>query len=193
MLPNNDEQMSDWSAATALVDIDVQKGFNDARYWGGRNNPNCEDNIPLLMAAWRLQEWPIIFVRHDSTDELSPLRPGLPGNEFKDVITGDPDLLVVKSVHSALYGDPDMVKWLASHQIRSIAICGIQTNMCCETTARMASDQGLDVMFIIDATHTFDLQASDGTVLQARQLARTTEINLAAEFCQVVRTAELVG
>lgn len=185
--------MSDWSQATALVVIDVQRGFDDELYWGGRNNPNCEENIALLLAAWRQQEWPVIFVRHDSTDELSPLRPGLPGNEFKDVITGDPDLLVVKSVHSALYGDPDMVKWLASHQIRSIAICGIQTNMCCETTARMASDQGLDVMFIIDATHTFDLQASDGTVLQARQLSRTTEINLAAEFCQIVRTAELVS
>lgn len=193
MLPNNDEQTSDWSDATALVVIDVQKGFDDEQYWGGRNNPSCEDNIGQLLAAWRQQGWPIIFVRHDSTDERSPLGPGLPGNDFKDVLTGDPDLLVVKSVHSALYGNPDMVKWLASHQIASIAICGIQTNMCCETTARMASDQGLEVMFIIDATHTFDIKASDGTILQARQLARTTEINLAAEFCQVVRTAELVS
>lgn len=185
--------MNDWSQSTALVVIDVQKGMDDEDYWGPRNNPNCEDNIALLLAAWREQDWPIIFVQHSSKDPESPLHPDDPGYAFKDMLTGEPDLLVVKSVHSALYGNPDMMKWLASHQITSIAICGIQTNMCCETTARMASDQGLSVMFIIDATHTFDLTAHDGTTLRARELARTTEIVLAADFCQVLRTAELVS
>jgi nicotinamidase-related amidase len=32
---------------------------------------------------------------------------------------------------------------------------GIQTNMCCETTARVGANLGFELGFAIDATHTF--------------------------------------
>src|SRR3989337_2439949 len=37
--------MADWSEATALIVVDVQKGFDDAVYWGLRNSPRCEEDI----------------------------------------------------------------------------------------------------------------------------------------------------
>lgn len=40
-------------ARTALLVVDVQQGFDDAAYWGPRNNPACEGNIAALLAAWR--------------------------------------------------------------------------------------------------------------------------------------------
>ena len=36
----------------ALIVIDVQQGFLDPR-WGRRNNPQAEQNIAALLAAWR--------------------------------------------------------------------------------------------------------------------------------------------
>jgi hypothetical protein len=80
-------------SAPALIVIDVQKAFADP-YWGRRDNPGCEGNVAALIERWREQERPIVFVRHDSDEPVSPLRPGLPGNEFQDVVTGEPDLLV---------------------------------------------------------------------------------------------------
>ena len=47
--------VADWNGSTALVVIDVQKGFDDASYWGPRNNPDCEANIGRLITAWRDQ------------------------------------------------------------------------------------------------------------------------------------------
>ncbi|MDK1027617.1 MAG: cysteine hydrolase, partial [Actinomycetota bacterium] len=38
----------DWNGSTALIVVDVQKGFDDVSYWGPRNNPDCESNIGLL-------------------------------------------------------------------------------------------------------------------------------------------------
>jgi nicotinamidase-related amidase len=35
----------------ALLVIDVQRAFDDAAYWGPRNNPRCEENIAALRAA----------------------------------------------------------------------------------------------------------------------------------------------
>jgi nicotinamidase-related amidase len=185
--------VTDWTGSTALVVIDVQKGFDDASYWGPRNNPDCEANIGELIDGWRAQNWPIVYVRHDSTTLSSPLAPTGKGNQFKEVLKGKPDLLVVKNVHSAFYGDPDLDAWLKQHGISGVAICGIQTNMCCETTARMASDLGYEMLFVADATHTFDLATETKKVYRAREIARYTMLTLEADFGKVVRTSDLVG
>jgi nicotinamidase-related amidase len=118
----------------ALIVVDVQKAFSDP-VWGRRDNPDCESNIAALIEHWREQDRPIVFVRHDSDEPDSPLRPDRPGNEFQDVITGEPDLLVSKSVNSSFHGEPDLQAWLDGEGIGQIYICGITTNHCCETTA----------------------------------------------------------
>ena len=184
--------MTQWQGSTALVVIDVQRGFDDDEYWGPRNNPACEDNIVRLIDAWRAREWPIVFVKHNSTTPTSPLVPGSPGNELKPMITGTPDLLVEKAVHSAFFGEPDLRSWLNEHGITGIAVTGIQTNMCCETTARMASDMGFRLQFVADATHTFDVTDGAGVVFAAENIATYTTLTIAADFGEVVTTSELI-
>ena len=175
----------------ALIVVDVQRGFDDPA-WGARNNPACEDNVARLIDAYRRRGEPLVFVRHDSHEAGSPLAPGTPGNEFQDVVAGEPDLLVTKHVNSSFLGDPPLDPWLRERGIDRIAICGIQTNMCCETTARMGGNLGYDVRFVLDATHTFDLTAPDGSVLKADLLAQVTAANLHGEFATVVQTRDVV-
>jgi nicotinamidase-related amidase len=164
----------------------VQQGFDDAGYWGPRNNPACEENIAALIAHARANGWPLVYVRHDSDEERSPLRRGGPGNAFKPVVSGEPDLLISKRTNSCFYGDPDLHQWLRERNIEHLVICGITTNHCCETTARMAGNLGYDVRFVLDATHTFD--RGD---LTADQLAHATATNLNEEFATVVTTADM--
>jgi nicotinamidase-related amidase len=176
----------------ALIVIDVQRGFDDPQ-WGRRNNPECEANLRALIGEWRRAGRPVVFVRHDSREPGSPLAPGTSGNGFKDGIDGEPDLLVVKHVNSAFYGIPDLHRWLQGRGLGGIAIGGIQTNMCCETTARMAGNLGYRVWFVADATHTFDRVAPDGGVVAAEELQRVTETNLDGEFANVVSTGALLS
>lgn len=184
--------MTDWNGSTALIVIDMQQGFDDESYFGQRNNPECEANVAKLIEAWRTHQWPIVYVRHDAHEEHSPLAPGKDGNAFKDVVTDKPDLLVVKSVHSAFVGKPDLHGWLQEQGVKGIAVCGIQTNVSCEATARMGGDLGYEVLFVGDATCTFDIVAPNHQVFRARELARYTAVNVQAEFGQVVFTAELL-
>jgi nicotinamidase-related amidase len=177
----------------ALVVVDVQKAFDDAAFWGRRNNPAFEENVAGLIAAWRERGEPVVFVRHDSVKPASPLRPGEPGNALKDVVGGEPDLLVTKHVNSAFHGDPDLAGWLRAMGVETIVVCGIQTNMCCETTARVGASLGFDVRFAIDATHTFDLADHDGGTIAADELARVTAANLDPEFGRVVSTADAIA
>ena len=80
----------------ALLVVDVQRAFDQAGVWGRRNNPDCEANVVALLAAWRAEGRPVVFVRHDSTEPGSSLAPDSPGNAFKPEVSGEPDLLVTK-------------------------------------------------------------------------------------------------
>jgi nicotinamidase-related amidase len=174
----------------ALIVIDVQAGFDDP-VWGRRDNPECESNIHALLGAWRASGRPVVVVRHDSTSPESPLRPGRPGNDIRPGIEGD--VLITKRVNSAFYGDPDLDRSLRERGIERLTICGVTTNHCCETTARMAGNLGYDVTFAIDATHTFDRVAPDGSVIPAEEIARVTAANLHGEFATVRRTEEILA
>jgi nicotinamidase-related amidase len=179
---------------TALVVVDVQRAFDDHAYWsptGRRDNPDCEANVARLIAAWRARGEAIVFVRHDSDEDGSPLTPGTPGHAFKDVVTGEPDLLVTKSVNSSFLGTPDLAAWLRGAGLERIALCGIQTKHCVETTARMGANLGFDVLFVRDACHTFDREGPDGDVLTAEQLTQATLTSLHEEFATIVRTADV--
>lgn len=172
--------------------IDLQRGFDDP-YWGRRNNPACEENVAALVERWTTAGEPVIFVRHDSLLPESPLRPGQGGNDLKPILSREPDLLLSKRVNSAFIGEPALDEWLRGQRIRELAISGIQTNFCCESTARHGANLGYDVEFVIDATHTFDRELPDGTTITADELARVTAANLEPEFCRVVQTADLLG
>lgn len=140
--------------------IDMQRAFDDLDFWGATTNPDCERNVAALIERWQSAGEPIVLVRHDSTSPHSPLHPDNAGNELVDAVAmANPELLVTKNVNSAFYGEPDLQAWLGARGIRELVICGIQTNMCVETTARMGGNLGYDVTVVLDATRTFDLTA----------------------------------
>jgi nicotinamidase-related amidase len=183
------------SADAALIVIDVQQGFEISDYWGPRNNPQADENMALILNAWKAADRPIVIVHHDSDNPDSPLTPSHPGNALKTyVAAAEPALVVAKTVNSAFYGTPDLHAWLQQRAIGQLFIVGIQTNMCCETTARMAGNLGYDVYFVLDATHTFDLKSEEGDTLTAAELSRATAVNLSGGgFATVVDTAEVVA
>jgi len=177
----------------ALVVVDAQRAFDDADYWGRRNNPDCEANIARLVRVWAERQWSLVFVRHDSRAPASPLHPSSPGHQFKSFLTAEPDLLVVKSVNSAFHGSPNLDGWLRERKLEGIVVCGITTNHCCETTARVGDNLGHRVLFALDATHTFDRAGPDGRTITADELSRVTAANLHGEFAEIVSTAELLS
>lgn len=182
----------------ALLVIDMQRGFDDLDFWGPTANPDCEANVAALVDRWRSDDEPVVVVRHDSRSKGSPLHPSSPGNALVDAVAVvEPALLLTKNVNSAFYGDPDLHAWLGEHGIRELVICGIQTNMCVETTARMAGNLGYDVTVVLDATRTFDLSAEIaglGTVTRtAAELMTSTALVLQqGGFARVVRTADMI-
>lgn len=183
----------------ALLIIDMQRAFDDLEFWGPTTNPGCEANVVALADAWAQAGEPIVVVRHDSVSPGSPLHPANPGNALVDAVAAlEPALFVSKNVNSAFYGDPDLHAWLDEQGVGEVVICGIQTNMCVETTARMAGNLGYDTTVVLDATRTFDLTtdvAGLGTVTRTADelMAGTALVLQGGGFARIATTAELVG
>ncbi|MEJ2747916.1 MAG: cysteine hydrolase family protein [Anaerolineae bacterium] len=130
---------------TALLVIDVQKGFDDPSL-GKRNNPAAESNIARLLAAWREQKRPLIHIRHNSTEPNSPFRPELPGNAFKDEVRPLPgEKQFTKTVNSAFIGT-GLVEYLGEQGIASLVIVGLTTDHCVSTSVRMAANLGFGML-----------------------------------------------
>ncbi|MQS14362.1 cysteine hydrolase [Streptomyces kaniharaensis] len=175
-----------------LIVIDVQKGFEDHDFWGPRDNPQAEQRIAELIAVWQETDRPIVTVQHASSS--GPLVEGTPGYALKDFVAGiTPALHITKTVNSAFYGTPDLHAWLQERGARQLVVTGIITNVCNETTARMAGNLGYDAVFPVDAMHAFDMTGPDGVTVPAAELARATGTVLhAMRFAKVVTTGTVL-
>ena len=79
---------------------------------------------------------------------------------------------------------------LVSLGVRRLAITGIQTEQCCETTARHASDSGFEVDYVTEATLTFAMTARDGRVYTPAEIRARTELVLSGRFARIATVEE---
>ena len=177
---------------SALIIIDVQKGFDFVDYWGKRNNPQAEENIAKLIAFWREKGRRVIFIKHMSNNPKSTLYVGQTGNDYKEIVAPkDDDVLFHKNVHSAFIGT-ELEDYLRKNNIKQVVITGIATNFCVSTTARMAGDLGFETFVVNDGTACFDKKDFDGSVVPADVVHKVSLANLNQEFATIVNTADLL-
>lgn len=176
----------------ALILIDWQKGFSDLAYWGNRNNPAAEENSAKLLTHWRENGWPVIHVRHNSTTQGSRLHPNHPGHGFVDfAVPRDGEPVYGKTVNSAFIGT--MLEGdLRASGINRIVLCGVSTDHCVNTSARMGGNLGFDVTIVGDACHTFDRSLPDGRVFAAELVHDVALASLNEEFAAVKMTRQVI-
>ncbi len=179
---------------TALIIIDVQRAIDDPRWsrWGPRNNPQAEDNIAQLLAAWRSSQSPIFHVRHMSREADSPYRPHQSGNEFKPQVTPLPhERVIEKTTNSAFIGTP-LEEELRAGQITAVVITGVITNNSVEATARMAGNLGFVTIVASDATATFARPDYAGVLRTADEVHAMSLANLQDEYAAIMTTQQIL-
>lgn len=177
---------------TALLLIDVQQGLDHPR-WGARNNPDAEQRIADLLAAWRATGRPVIHVQHSSLEPQSPLREDAPGHAFKAEalpVAGEP--VFRKHVNSAFIGT-GLEAHLRANGIETLVVAGITTDHCVSTTVRMAGNLGFTVTVAEDATATFERRGPDGTHYGAELMHRVSLASLHGEFATVRSAQEILA
>lgn len=194
-LDREDEGMNR-DIATALLVIDAQESFRQRPdEWAATANPDAVDNISRLVDHAREIGDQVVWVTLSEPGSGGVFDPV---NGFVRVISDlDPqgdEIAVTKTTVNA-FTSTDLEEQLRQLGVGRVVVCGIRTEQCCETTARMASDLGFAVEFVTDATTTSAIEANDGlAAVSGDEIMRRTESILAArEFATVIRTSDRVG
>lgn len=196
---------------TALLNIDLQCCFVE-------NSPVAAPRgVAVLQKANRITERcraagiKIIHTRHVVRDDHSNIGllaklPPVAGGIIDDSAGSSqlhPDLLVqpgdivLKKPRFGAFQGTDLDNILRTAGIDTVIIEGITTNHCCEMTAREANARDFGVIFISDATATFDHPGghhSGGHHPGARadEIQRATLATLGFAFAQIVDSFALL-
>ena len=177
---------------TALLLVDVQKGVNEVKYYGGpsgkRNNHSAEENMRCLLAEWRRLGKRVAFTRHNSREINSPLKLELEtGNQIEGLEINGPDIVVEKDVNSGFIGTSLELE-LRRSGINRLVVMGFYTNYCIETTVRMAGNLGFDTYLVHDACAAVNTLGHDGEYYEPDLVHNMSIASLHGEFCTAIST-----
>jgi nicotinamidase-related amidase len=176
---------------SALLVIDIQNSFRVLPRWERRNNPEFEKNVTRLIDAYRSAGLPVIYFLHFDDD------PGFerdnPNKKLMDFLKPRANEPVLEKGTRNAFTGTNLSSVLLKLGVRRLAITGIQTEQCCETTARIAGDLGYAVDFVTEATLTFPIANLDkaGEELGVDAVVERTEYALRGRFARIVTVAQL--
>jgi len=183
MIPKFDQQ-------TCLLLIDVQVGVNVFTHWGGpdgrRNNPDAETHMEALLTAFRAAGMRVAFTVHDSRETNSPLKLSLDtGAQLPGLEPAATDIVVVKDVNSGFIGTSLEIQ-LRRAGINRLVVVGFFTNICVETTVRMAGNMGFDTYLVEDACATTNRVGPDGVDHDPGLVHQMAVASMHGEFCTAI-------
>jgi nicotinamidase-related amidase len=190
----------------ALVVIDVQESFRARPLWATTDNPDVAKKVGQLVDAARASGDRVIWVLHAEPGTGNTFDPAGGHVRVMDELSPAADEpLLTKTVHNA-FTTTNLQHLLTVAGVRSITVCGLRTEQCVETTARVASDLGYQVTFAIDATATHPIAhpgapadqtveelLADPRTLSAADIAARTVYALSGRFATVKTVAEIIG
>ncbi|MDE0800935.1 MAG: cysteine hydrolase [Rhodospirillaceae bacterium] len=188
------------ASTLGLINVDMQSVFVHGTPISAPNGLLVLEKVNQITAQCRSNGATVIHTRHvirpngSNVGVMGELMP----NVFDGFMNSDqertqlyPELdveasdIVLDKPRFGAFTHTDLDLILRSKGIDTVAVTGIATNICCETTAREAYALNYKVLFIEDATCTFDMEGST-----AGDLQKATCSSLAFGFSEVVTTEQ---
>jgi nicotinamidase-related amidase len=190
----------------ALLVIDVQESFRQGPTWPAISNPGIAGDVARLVDGARKNGDLMVWVLHSEPGSGTIFDPASGYVRYIDPLkpqAGEPQL--TKTSHNA-FTTTNLQQLLIQRGINEVIVCGIRTEQCCETTARIASDLGYQVTFITEATatnpiahrdapagQTLEQLLADPRTLPVSAIIERTEYALAGRFATIATIAEVTG
>jgi nicotinamidase-related amidase len=187
----------------ALLVIDVQESFRQGPLWPAISNPGIASDVARLVDGARANGDLVVWMLHCEPGSGTPFDPANGHVRYLDPLkprAGEPEL--TKTSHNA-FTTTNLQQLLTQRGITEVIVCGIRTEQCCETTARVASDLGYQVTFVTEATATSPIAhrhapqnqtaaqvLADPRTLPASAVIERTEYVLAGRFATIATIAE---
>jgi nicotinamidase-related amidase len=190
----------------ALLVIDVQESFRQGPLWSAISNPGIAGDVARLVDGVRANGDLVVWVLHSEPGSGTAFDPASGHVRFMGPLQPQPgEQQLTKTSHNA-FTTTNLQQLLVQHGIAEVIVCGIRTEQCCETTARVAYDLGYQVTFVTEATATGPIahrdaprdqsaeqMLADPRTLPVSAVIERTEYALAGRFATIATIAEATG
>jgi isochorismate hydrolase len=183
-----------WNATplqSALLVTDLQNYFLSPKSHAFiPSAPAILNNIRSLIQLFHKLERPVIFTKHINNKENADsmdywwndlIREENSLSEIHDGMHSSKDTILVKHQYDAFHKTELEILLKSNHVIFPV-ICGVMTNLCCETTVRSAFVKGFRPVLPVDATAAYN-----------REFHVATFQNLAFGFSPLMKTDDILN
>ncbi|WP_329042974.1 cysteine hydrolase family protein [Streptomyces sp. NBC_01422] len=177
--------------AHALIVVDVQRAFvrgDDALPEAARLVDRTADLIARARAAGAL----VVHVQNDGAAGADD-EPHTAGWELHHPVEAGPTEVVIRKTHDDAFQETSLGALLTASGVRSLAVCGLMSEMCVQATARSAVALGYRVALPYDAHATYDIPAEPGisAALPAATVSRVAAWPLSRDADVTARAADV--
>ena len=177
----------------ALLLVDIQKDYFPGGAMEVVGATAGSTQAAALLAAFRNKSLPVIHIQHIATRPGATFfLPNTAGAEIHESVlpqAGEP--LFQKHFPSA-FRETALLEHLREHKIDRLAIAGMMTHMCIDTTTRAAADLGFSCLLAHDACATRALSFK-GVQVPAENVQAAYLAALNGQFAKVMAADELAA
>jgi len=174
----------------AVIVVDAQESFRRRPYFRADDLDAYIERQQALIDGAAERGVPVVQVFH--LEESGPFAEGSGLVRTLEPLSFQPSAVFHKRRHSALI-EMGLDAWLVLNGVRRIAVSGIRTEQCCESTARHARDLGYAVDFVSEATLTFPMVDRRGREWSATEIRERTELVLDDRFARIATVEEALA
>lgn len=149
--------------------------------------------MQALLTAFRAADRRVAFTVHDSREASSPLKLSLDtGAQLPGLEPAAKDIVVIKDVNSGFIGTSLEIE-LRRAGINRLVVAGFFTNICVETTVRMAGNLGFDTYLVEDACATTNRVGPDGVDHDPQLVHQMSVASMHGEFCTAISSKDALA
>ncbi|MFC8224647.1 cysteine hydrolase family protein [Streptomyces sp. NPDC057287] len=175
----------------ALIVVDVQQAF----VRGGGALPEAArlvDRTAGLIARARAAGALVVHVQNDGPAGADD-EPHTAGWELHHSVEAGPAEVAIRKTHDDAFQETPLESLLTASGVRSLAVCGLMSEMCVQATARTAVARGYRVVMPHDAHATYDIPAEPGIspAVPAATVSRVAAWPLSRDADVTARSADV--
>jgi nicotinamidase-related amidase len=171
----------------ALVIVDIQNFYFEGGSLPLIGSVEAAKQARRLLDRFREKHLPVIHVRHVPNNAVESDQ-----YRIRQDVTPLSDEKVIVKHYANSFRETELLSELKRAGIRRLVICGMQTHMCVEATARAAADLGFDVTVVADACATRALEYA-GTTVPAADVHAAALSALRDMYAKIVTTEDVLG
>ena len=178
---------------TALLIIDVQNDYFSGGKMELSGSLEAALKIKDLLDYFRKADLPVIHIQHVSLRPgASFFLPDTPGVEINDNVKPEAGEKVVVKNYPNSFRDTELDSYLKENKISRLAIAGMMTHMCIDTTVRAAFDLGYECILAGDCCAAREL-AINNVKIPAQDVQNSFLAALNGIFASVVKKDDVLN